>query len=191
MKKIVLLAMFLSSICFTAESALPNLSNSASSVVKYDTPTATNSSETVVSDSTEKDVTTSTKDDASNNSGLANLPDGKAYIGVTTYLSLRDEPFGTVLDRLYNNEEVIIVDRDGDWYEIESSKGTGWVYGKCVFDSPNSKSPSASYSGSINVNEENNSDKDNAVASKDTTTSKSTSTSTILLQIREIILYIL
>lgn len=139
MKKTVMLSLFLCLICFTAESALPKLNKSATSSVIFNSPTSSNGSTVKNTDSTNttSTVETSIKNTATQETGLATLPDGKAYVGVSTYLSLRDEPFGKVLAHLFNNEEVLIVNRDGDWYEIECDKGSGWIYGKCVFSSPN------------------------------------------------------
>ncbi len=109
-----------------------------------------------VSDSTvnsNKTTETSTNSNETQNSGYTKLPNGKAYIGVTSYLSLRDEPFGKVLTRLYNNEEIVIVNRDGDWYEVETEKGSGWIYGKCVYDSPNTNTSSSTYNQTENEEE--------------------------------------
>ena len=148
--------MFFCVICFTAESALPNLNKAASSANTNSSVSAENNS-TIIdtksalnldSNSSSSTGTASPTTEAS----LATLPNGKAYVGVSTFLSVRDEPFGTVLARLYNNEEVLIVNRNGDWYEIESAKGSGWIYGKCVFASPNSN-PSGAASDTANISE--------------------------------------
>lgn len=142
MKKIIFLALFLSFICFTAESALPRLSKSASSTkVNQETSESSNNNGLIImgGESTDSSQSTGTFSVATGtqNTGLAVLPDGKAYVGVSSYLSLREEPFGRVLARLYDNDEVIIVNRDGDWYEVDSVRGSGWVYGQCIFASPN------------------------------------------------------
>ncbi len=172
MKKIVLLVMFFSIICFTAESALPSLDRSASKAKVNKTTVSSDTSSSTAIDaqaaSTEDlDTTTSNQEQASQTTetSLANLPNGKAYIGVSTFLSLRDEPFGTVLTRLYNNDEVLIVNRKGDWYEIESEKGSGWIYGKCVFDSPNSN-PSTAASDTANLYDTNNETDNNSETNK-------------------------
>ena len=131
MKKIIFFAIILGLISSAAESALmPSLRKSASTtkVVKDGSETTATISNSI----------NSTKDKSGQTSNLAVLPDGKAYVGVNTYLSLRVEPFGKVSEQLYNNEEVEIINRDGDWYEVKTGKGTGWVYGKCIYDSPNS-----------------------------------------------------
>ncbi|MBP5470745.1 MAG: hypothetical protein J6Z11_16055, partial [Candidatus Riflebacteria bacterium] len=140
MKKIILLAMFLCAISYSAESALPRLDKAASSAKVSSSETSASNSTVVDKDSSEINNSTSSSNTTENQNtetGLAKLPNGKAYIGVSTFLSVRDEPFGAVLAQLHNNDEVLIVNRKGDWYEIESEKGSGWIYGKCVFDSPN------------------------------------------------------
>ena len=158
MKKLALTFAFLFVLSFTANAALPKLNKSAESVKP--TNSAAKSCAIVESDSdiSEGDSAASDELDNTEKTGLATLPDGQAYVGVTTYLALRDEPFGEILTRLYNNEEVIIVGREGDWYEIESEKGSGWVYGKCVFSSPNSR-PSGNASDTVDVEDDNDSSK--------------------------------
>lgn len=162
MKKIIILTMFFCVLGFTAESALPRLDKAASSA-KVSSSASTASNSTVVeveSDGINNSPTSSTANvTQTKETSLATLPNGKAYVGVASFLSLRDEPFGSVLAQLHNNDEVIIVNRNGDWYEIESDKGSGWVYGKCIFDSPNSNT--------------NNTASDTAYIAKDTDTDKS------------------
>lgn len=160
MKKIILLVMFFCVISFVAESALPRLDKAASSAKVSSAETESSSSTVVENDSStnSNSPTTSSQDSQTTETSLAKLPNGKAYIGVSTFLSVRDEPFGSVLAQLHNNDEVLIVNRKGDWYEIESEKGSGWIYGKCVFDSPNSNpSTTASDTAIIdNTNSETN-----------------------------------
>lgn len=84
--------------------------------------------------------------------GLATLPDGKAYVGVYSYLNLRDGAWGSITGSLYNNEEVTITGREGDWYKVTTSKGDGYVHARYIFDSPDKRyygdDPSESGSGS-------------------------------------------
>ena len=146
--------MFFCVICFTAESALPNLNKAASSVNTSSADSTANNS-TIIDTKSALNLDTASSSNTGTASptaeaSLATLPTGKAYVGVSTFLSVRDVPFGTVLARLYNNEEVLIVNRNGDWYEIESAKGSGWIYGKCVFASPNSN-PSGPASGTADI----------------------------------------
>ena len=194
-KKIIFFVMIFSIICFTAESALPRLNNSATKA-KVNSPNMNsgvinspniNNNSDGISDSlaTSTEIASQTAE-----ASLATLPNGKAYIGVSSFLSLRDEPFGTVLARLYNNEEVLIINRNGDWYEIESDKGSGWIYGKCVFASPNSNpstiasdsaiissaegEPASNASGTYNYTTYNNA----GTTTTDTKTKKATTTKT-------------
>ena len=165
MKKIAFWVMFFCIICITAESALPSFNNSATKArVNPAVSGEVNSIPAESKDTTgnlgPSDSTTQIASPTAEAS-LANLPNGKAYIGVTSFLSLRDEPFGTVLARLYNNEEVLIVNRKGDWYEIESDKGSGWIYGKCVFATPNSN-PSTAASDTADISNADDSNISNA-----------------------------
>ena len=161
MKKLALFIAFLLVLSTTANAALPKLGKSAESITtpQYEASDSNAIVETD-SDTSSEDSLASDDSDSQENSGLATLPDGKAYVGVTTYLALRDEPFGEILTRLYNNEEVIIVGREGDWYEIESEKGSGWIYGKCVFSSPNSR-PSGNASDTTDIDSNNDEKKSN------------------------------
>ena len=171
MKKLLFLICYFSLICFTAESTLlPNIRKTASStkVNNEDTESSTSYSS---NNNGLTDTSENSSDTNKTQTNLAILPDGKAYIGVTSYLSLRDEPFGKVLARLYNNEEIIIVGRDGDWYEVESEKGSGWIYGKCVFDSPNSN-PKASDTKLTSTSDEDEEEEDD----DDSTSKKSNGT---------------
>lgn len=70
------------------------------------------------------------KDDVT---GMANLPNGTAYVGVYSYLNLRDAVWGNITNRMYNNEEVTITGRDGDWYKVSTSKGDGYLHARYVF----------------------------------------------------------
>ena len=73
------------------------------------------------------------------NNGLAKLPNGKAYVGVYSYLNLRDGVWGNITASLYNNEEVTITGRDGDWYKVSTSKGDGYAHARYIFDSPDKR----------------------------------------------------
>ncbi len=76
------------------------------------------------------------------NNGLATLPDGTAYVGVYTDLNVRDAVWGSVTGTLYNNDEVTICGRDGDWYQI-SSPQSGYVHARYIFATKDAR-----YSGS-------------------------------------------
>ena len=97
-------------------------------------------------------------DDEEENSGLATLPNGTAYVGVYSYLNLRDGVWGNITGSLYNNEEVTITGRDGDWYKVSTSKGDGYAHARYIFatkdarysgnEVTSSSSPSGNDSGS-------------------------------------------
>ncbi len=73
------------------------------------------------------------------NNGLAKLPNGKGYVGVYSYLNLRDGVWGNITGSLYNNEEVTITGRDGDWYKVSTSKGDGYAHARYIFDAPDKR----------------------------------------------------
>lgn len=73
------------------------------------------------------------KDDEEEATGLATLPNGTAYVGVYSYLNLRDGVWGNITGKMYNNEEVTITGRDGDWYKVSTSKGDGYLHARYVF----------------------------------------------------------
>lgn len=80
--------------------------------------------------------------ESNNNSGGTNLT-GRGYVGVYTYLNLRQSPWGTVIARLYNNEEVVILGSEGDWYQVSTLKGAGYAHSNYIFSTKDQK-----YSGS-------------------------------------------
>lgn len=110
---------------------------------------------------------TSDENNDSDNTGLATLPNGPAYVGVNTSLNLRNAIWGKIIASLYNNEKITITGRDGDWYKVSTSKGNGYVYAQYVFSSPNKKnekanSSSSSKSGSSKSNNSSKSDNSNS-----------------------------
>ena len=98
-------------------------------------------STTDTSDNKESDDKSSTSDNENSSSGTSLT--GKGYVGVYTYLNLRQAPWGTVIARLYNNEEVTITGSEGDWYAVTTSKGSGYAHSNYIFSSKDQK-----YSGS-------------------------------------------
>ncbi len=95
------------------------------------------------------------------NKGLATLPDGKAYVGVYSYLNLRDGVWGKITAKMYNNDEVTITGRDGDWYKVSTSKGDGYAHARYIFakkdarykgNDPSSDSSSGSSSSDVVIN---------------------------------------
>ena len=70
----------------------------------------------------------------SNGSGeTANLPNGKAYVNCGGWLNLRQSPSKSSkrLAKLYKNDEVNIIGRQGEWYQIDSPK-RGWVMAEFI-----------------------------------------------------------
>ncbi len=80
---------------------------------------------------------------SSNNASDSAQLTGKGYVGVYTYLNLRESPWGTVIAKLDNNEEVTITGTEGAWYAVTTSKGSGYVHSNYIFSEKNQK-----YSGS-------------------------------------------
>ena len=70
--------------------------------------------------------------------GEANLPNGSAYVNCGGWLNLRLKPSKSskVLAKLYKNDEVNIIGRQGQWYQINKPRN-GWVMSEFVSgDSP-------------------------------------------------------
>ena len=76
------------------------------------------------------------KEDEEEATGMAKLPNGTAYVGVYSYLNLRDGVWGNIIGSMYNNDQVTITGRDGDWYKVSTSKGDGYLHARYVFKSP-------------------------------------------------------
>ena len=73
----------------------------------------------------------------------ANLPNGKAYVNCGGWLNLRQSPTkkAKVLAKLYKNDEINIIGRQGEWYQINSPKN-GWVMAEFISgDSPGEPEP--------------------------------------------------
>ena len=90
------------------------------------------------------------------NKGLATLPNGKAYVGVYTYLNLRDAVWGSVIGELHNNDEVTITGRDGDWYKVSTSVGDGYAHARYIFATKDARyrgdDPTSSNSNDVIIN---------------------------------------
>ena len=178
MKKFnIIIALLLCSLCcLTVYADNPSIRDSASTAVLGDsdvadieTNTTTVASNEEASNSSTSNVetakeerensgnTNSTDNDGEENTGLATLPNGPAYVGVYSNLKLRDAVWGNIVGELYNNEEVTITGRDGDWYQVTTSKGSGYCHARYVFAEPdkryygddptNPSAPSGSSSG--------------------------------------------
>ena len=88
------------------------------------------------------------KDDEEESTGLATLPNGTAYVGVYSYLNIRDGVWGNITGALYNNDEVTITGRDGDWYKVTTSSGDGYVHARYIFATKDARYSGNEVSGS-------------------------------------------
>ena len=136
----------------TEESNKIELDNSVSQEVDKATATVkineedAKDSKTKAEEKKEKDEEKEEKKDEEN-TGLATLPNGPAYVGARPCLRIRDGVWGNIVGRVPDNGQVTITGRDGDWYTIESSYGTGYCHASYVFSSPNQH-----YSGAAPTN---------------------------------------
>lgn len=71
-----------------------------------------------------------------NSGGLS----GTAYVGVYTFLNIRNKPWGDVIGQLHNNDAVNIVGQDNSWYIIDSPMA-GYVYFSYVFPGKDQRYP--------------------------------------------------
>lgn len=148
MKKINLLAAMF--VCALGASVLygASLTGSAKSTALGDESAddSSSSSTLAVATSENTDSTSKVAEKAKNKSseenkatGLATLPNGTAYVGVYTYLNLRDGVWGNITAQMQNNEEVTITDRDGDWYKVTTSHGDGYAHARYIFSGKNQR----------------------------------------------------
>lgn len=68
--------------------------------------------------------------------GMATLPKGPGYVGVYSYVNLRDAVWGNIQAQMLNNEKVTIVGHEKDWYKVETTKGNGYIHARYVFKAP-------------------------------------------------------
>ena len=45
----------------------------------------------------------------------------------TGRLPLRDNPYGKIITYLDNDDEVLVINKQGNWYEVETSQGSGYI----------------------------------------------------------------
>ena len=116
-----------------------DVSDSDGTTVKGDEK-ASSETKSMTEEAKEKKEAEEKKDtEEEENTGLAKLPNGKGYVGVYSYLNLRDGVWGNITGALYNNEEVTITGRDGDWYKVSTGKGDGYVHARYIFDGPDKR----------------------------------------------------
>lgn len=123
----------LDSVSISVESATPEKDDDVATVSSDEK--ASKESESLNKKAEEKADEENKKEDEKEEeaTGLATLPNGTAYVGVYSYLNLRDGVWGNITSRMYNNEEVTITGRDGDWYKVSTSKGDGYLHARYVF----------------------------------------------------------
>lgn len=114
MKKVIYLAVILSLISLPSESAFLGLKKSAKNT-------------TVRREESELSINSSAQTLSSNTSS-ANLSNEAESEQIT----LRDEPNGKILTYLKDVDEVIVINKQGNWYEVETSQGSGFIDKKWV-----------------------------------------------------------
>ncbi|PKL49233.1 MAG: hypothetical protein CVV42_06815 [Candidatus Riflebacteria bacterium HGW-Riflebacteria-2] len=88
-------------------------------------------------------------DEKAGESATATLPNGKAFVNVSTSLNIRTGPWGQIVGGFSNNDQVNIIGKDGDWYKISHNGQTRYIHSRYVSGSPsNASSGSSSSSGS-------------------------------------------
>ncbi len=145
MKKISLVLTLMLFVCFSFSILVANdgsnFDDSLNAVGIENTSNANESDATTVKSDEEASKNSKSKTDEAKeekakeeeNQGMATLPNGVAYVGVYTYLNLRDGIWGSIIGELYNNEEVTITGRDGDWYTVSTDKGDGYAHARYIF----------------------------------------------------------
>lgn len=77
-------------------------------------------------------------DEKAPESATATLPNGKAYVRVSTSLNIRTGPWGQIVGGFSNNDEVNIIGKEGDWYKISHNGQTRYIHSRYVAGSPGS-----------------------------------------------------
>ncbi len=81
-------------------------------------------------------------------SATATLPNGKAYVRVSSSLNIRTGPWGQIVGGFSNNDEVNIIGKEGDWYKISHNGQTRYIHSRYVAGSPGSATSGSSSGGS-------------------------------------------
>ena len=87
-------------------------------------------------------------DEKAAESATATLPNGKAYVRVSTSLNIRTGPWGQIVGGFSNNDEVNIIGKEGDWYKISHNGQTRYIHSRYVAGAPGSASSGSSSTGS-------------------------------------------
>ena len=105
MKKYIFLTLLLNLICLTSEAGFLNIKKTA------------------------KHTTVKHEDSVTSTSNTANLSNNDDELDK---ISLRDEPNGKIISYLKDVDEVVVIKKQGNWYEVETSQGSGFIDKKWV-----------------------------------------------------------
>lgn len=86
-------------------------------------------------------------DEKAAESATATLPNGKAFVRVSSFLNIRTGPWGAIKGSFTNNDQVNIIGKVGDWYKVSHNGATRYIHSRYVKSSPGGAS-SGSSSGS-------------------------------------------
>lgn len=95
--------------------------------------------------------TSSKADEKAPESATAKLPNGTAYVRVSTSLNVRTGPWGKIVDGFTNNTPVNIIGREGDWYKISHNGQTRYIHSRYVSGSKGSAGSSGSSGSAVSV----------------------------------------
>ncbi|MBU1106621.1 MAG: SH3 domain-containing protein [Candidatus Riflebacteria bacterium] len=87
-------------------------------------------------------------DEKAGESATATLPEGDAYVRVSTALNIRTGPWGKITGWFSNNDKVKIIGREGDWYKISYNGETRYIHSRYVSASKSDTGSSGSSSSS-------------------------------------------
>ena len=71
-------------------------------------------------------------DEKAGESATATLPEGTAYVRVSSSLNIRTGPWGKIVGWFSNNDKVNIIGREGDWYKISHNGETRYIHSRYV-----------------------------------------------------------
>ncbi|EKD84100.1 MAG: hypothetical protein ACD_39C00246G0001, partial [uncultured bacterium] len=83
-------------------------------------------------------------DEKAAESATATLPNGTAYVRVSTSLNIRKGPWGEIVGGFNNNDQVNIIGREGDWYKISHNGETRYIHSRYVAGSQGSSDSGSS-----------------------------------------------
>ncbi|PKL43995.1 MAG: hypothetical protein CVV41_09535 [Candidatus Riflebacteria bacterium HGW-Riflebacteria-1] len=83
-------------------------------------------------------------DEKAAESATATLPNGQAFVRVSSSLNIRKGPWGEIVGGFNNNEPVTITGREGDWYKISHNGETRYIHSRYVAGSQGGASSGSS-----------------------------------------------